>query len=82
MKEGLAVTRTFSQSMIFDLCKVYGYRETTIEFESEEQANEFVKKVEQGNIEAINKLNESNYETFVDDWSVNDSKSVDDWKVD
>lgn len=82
MKEGLAITRTFSQSMIFDLCKVYGYREVTIEFENEEEANKFVEKIEKGDAEAINKLNESNYETFVDDWSVNDSEPVDDWKVD
>lgn len=82
MKEGLTVTRTFSQSMIFDLCKVYGYREVTIEFENEEEANKFVEKIEKGDAEAINQLNESNYETFVDDWSVNDSEPVDDWKVD
>ena len=75
------LTATFIlNDVLIDVCKAFGHKETTIEFNSLEEKNEFIKRVENQDEKAIDQLEDS-ANLLLDDWSVNDYESWAKWEL-
>lgn len=75
------IKKIFSINCDMDVSKAFGHKETIKEFMNEEEAEDFIKKVKNKDVEALNEL-EDDCEVILDDYRCNEVFDCGEWEVD
>ena len=75
------IKKTFFRNGYFWISKAMGYKEITLEFETEEEAEEFMKKIKDRDEETIEEL-EMDSSIKIDDFDIEDYQMLGEWEED
>lgn len=75
------IKKVFSINCDMDISKAFGHKEVTKEFVNEKEAEEFIKKVKNKDVETLNEL-EDDCEVILDDYRCNEVFDCGEWEVD